>query len=87
MFRPQVVIRTADDTFRVDLADERRRIVIEADSLAWHGDRGALDRDCRRYDEFVRAGWRVLRCSWEQVMFCPDRVVAVVADVVGRRAA
>lgn len=86
MFRPQVVIRTADDTFRVDLADERRRIVIEADSFAWHGDRGALDRDCRRYDELVRAGWRVLRFSWEQVMFCPGWVVAVVADV-SRRAA
>ena len=85
-FRPQVVIDTPGGQFRVDLADEQRRIVIEADSFSWHGDRAALDRDCRRYDELVRAGWTVLRFSWEQVMFDGAWLVAVVRDVVKRAA-
>lgn len=85
-FRPQVTIRAGGEVFRVDLADERRRIVVEADSFAWHGNRTALDSDCRRYNELVRAGWLVLRFSWEQVMFSPDWVVSVVRDVVARAA-
>lgn len=85
-FRPQVTIRAGGEVFRVDLADQRRRIVIEADSFSWHGNRAALDSDCRRYNELVRAGWLVLRFSWEQVMFSPDWVVSVVRDVVARAA-
>jgi very-short-patch-repair endonuclease len=84
---PQVTIATAAGEFRVDLADERRRTAVEADSHAWHGSRSALSRDCRRYDELVRAGWRVLRFSWEQVMFDEDWVVEVVRGVLGRRRA
>ena len=62
---------------------------VEADSFEWHGGRGALARDARRYNLLVADGWIVLRFSWEDVMFDPDYVrdvlVAVVA-LVGRRA-
>ena len=68
---------------RVDLADEQLRIVLEADSFEFHGERRLLERDCRRYDELVAAGWVVLRFSWEQVMTQPnwvrDMLVAAVA--------
>jgi very-short-patch-repair endonuclease len=72
---------------RVDLGDGRRRIALEADSFAHHGHRSALRSDCRRYDELVRAGWAVLRFSWEDVMFHEAWVAAVVADVCVLRAA
>jgi very-short-patch-repair endonuclease len=52
----------------VDLADERLRIVIEAEGFEFHGDRAAFDRDCQRYDDLVAAGWVVLRFTWEQIM-------------------
>lgn len=58
----------------VDLGDPALRLAVEADSFAWHGDRRALDRDCRRYDELVVWGWTVLRFSWEQVMLDRDFV-------------
>ena len=58
----------------VDLGDPALRLAVEADSFAWHGDRRALDRDCRRYDELVVWGWTVLRFSWEQVMIDRDFV-------------
>jgi predicted DNA-binding protein (UPF0251 family) len=34
---PQVLIRTADEWFRPDLVDRERKVVLEADSFAWHG--------------------------------------------------
>jgi very-short-patch-repair endonuclease len=48
----------------VDLGDPARKIVAEADSFEYHGSREALARDCRRYDELVARGWRVLRYAW-----------------------
>lgn len=68
--RPQVPVLTT----RPDLVDERLRIVAEADSFAWHGSRGALDRDCGRYNMLVVHGWTVLRFSYEAVMHSPAEV-------------
>ncbi|HSF26316.1 MAG TPA: DUF559 domain-containing protein [Actinomycetes bacterium] len=85
-FRPQVTIR-AHGRFlgRVDLANVRLRIVIECDGFAWHGQRSALVRDCRRYDELTAHGWAVLRLAWEQVMFEPEWVLATVQTLVAQR--
>ncbi|WP_344044946.1 endonuclease domain-containing protein [Nocardioides panacihumi] len=80
--RPQVLITSTDPWSRPDLVDEDHRIVIEADSFEWHGDRGALRRDARRYNLLVADGWLVLRFSWEDVMFDQDYVAAVLAGVV-----
>ena len=77
-FRPQVLLRGRGFVARVDLGDPRRRIALEADSFAWHGDRAALARDCRRYDELVARGWLVLRFAWEHVMFEQEWVAGTV---------
>lgn len=84
-FEPQARLRVRGVVARVDLADLRRRIVLEADSFSWHGSRSALARDCRRYDELVVAGWMVLRFAWEQVMFEEAWVVRTVRAAVGAR--
>lgn len=73
-FEPQLEIRLAAGTVRVDLGDPERRIVLEADSYEHHGSRSALVRDCERYDELVVDGWIVLRFAWEHVMFRPKWV-------------
>lgn len=77
-FEPQVRLRGRGSVVRVDLADRRRRIVLEADSFAWHGSREALALDCRRYDELVAGGWLMLRFAWEQVMFDERWVAGIV---------
>lgn len=69
---------------RVDLADRRLGIVIEAESFEWHGDRAALRRDSRRYDLLVADGSVVLRFSWEDVMHDQDFVRAVLQGTVVR---
>jgi very-short-patch-repair endonuclease len=78
-----------DDGFvgRVDLADEHLRIVIEADSVAFHGDAQAMDRDFKRYDRLVAAGWLVLRFSWNQVMTKAAWVASVISAAVRLRRA
>jgi very-short-patch-repair endonuclease len=73
---PQVVISELGYTCRPDLVDRSRRIVIEADSYEFHSSRKALKKDIERYTNLVVRGWRVVRFSWEHVMFEPDYVRA-----------
>jgi very-short-patch-repair endonuclease len=70
---------------RPDLVDRHLRIVLEADSFEWHGNRAALRRDARRYDLLVANGWVVLRFSWEDVMHRPEWVRSVIEAVVDER--
>jgi very-short-patch-repair endonuclease len=79
---PQRVIHGRRVWARPDLVDEDLRIVLEADSFAWHGGREALDRDASRYNRLAVEGWLVLRFSWEAVMFRPDEVREVLLDAV-----
>lgn len=82
--QPQRLITDVTPWVTPDLVDEDLRIVVEADSFQWHGDRAALRRDARRYDLLVAAGWTVLRFAWEDVMFDPDFVRGVLLQVVRR---
>ncbi|GAB2981698.1 DUF559 domain-containing protein [Nocardioides montaniterrae] len=84
VFEPQRVITDVDPVARPDLVEVDLRIVLEADSFEWHGDRAALRRDARRYDQLVAAGWIVLRFAWEDVMFDQDFVERVIRAVVTR---
>ena len=83
---PQVSLRHGDRFLgRPDLVDERLGIVLEADSFEWNGGRHALARDARRYNLMVIHGWLVLRFSWEDVMFHPLGVKAVLEAAVTER--
>jgi very-short-patch-repair endonuclease len=68
----------------VDLGDSKARVLLEADSFFWHGQRAALERDARRYNELVAAGYRVLRFTWEHIVGEPDWVLQIVRDVLTR---
>ena len=72
--QPQLEIRAHNFSVRPDLVDDRLRLVLEADSFAWHGDRGALRWDAQRYNNLVVRGWTVLRFAWEDVMHDPAYV-------------
>jgi very-short-patch-repair endonuclease len=75
--------------YRVDLADRRRRLVIEADSRTWHAGPREHDADIRRYTTLVRWGWLVIRFSYHDVIHDPGYVAEVLRDVLllGARAA
>jgi very-short-patch-repair endonuclease len=65
---PQLTISDVNFSVQPDLVDRQRRVVLEADSFAWHGDRSALRWDAQRYNNLVVRGWLVLRFAWEDVM-------------------
>lgn len=74
-FVPQHVI-AADGVFaQVDLADPERKVALEADGYAVHGDRRRFARDLRRHDELATLGWLTLRFAWSHVMYEPGWVV------------
>ena len=79
---PQVRLQLDGQWMRPDLMDARLGLIIEAESFEWHGKRRALERDCVRYNAFARAGYVVLRFSWEQVMFEPAYVERCIRDVL-----
>ncbi len=80
---PQVGISVAGGTRVVpDLVDVGLGLVLEADSHEFHTGRERLTSDCWRYDELLLAGWRVLRFTWEQVMFRQAWVRSVLVRAV-----
>lgn len=82
--QPQRLIRTSTLWARPDLVDQDLRIVLEADSFEWHGDRRALRKDARRYNLLVVDGWLVLRFAWEDVIHDPDYVRSVLVALLAR---
>lgn len=85
-FVPQYRIKDQSFYARVDLADPSLRIVLEADSFAYHGTRQALRRDCRRYVELATRGWILLRYSWEDVILDESWVATSLDALVHRLA-
>lgn len=79
---PQQRIQHGREWIVPDLVDAPRRLVLEADSFAWHGNRAALRNDCRRYTWLARHGWCLMRFAWEDVMHQQDYVLEVLRDMV-----
>lgn len=77
--QPQVEI---DGVGRVDFLGRPLGIVVEAESLEFHGTRTALERDTKRYTACARLGLVVVRFTWDQVMFWPEEVLTVMEEVV-----
>lgn len=83
--RPQVVIRGRGFAGRPDLVDEEHRVVVEAESFEFHGQRRALRRDCERYTALTLLGWTVVRFAWEHVMFDPTYVADCLHELAAAR--
>lgn len=79
---PQAPVVAGGRVLHPDLYDEALGLIVEAESFEFHGKRAALTRDCRRYNAFVLAGKVVIRFSWEQVIFEPEYVFAVLTEAV-----
>jgi very-short-patch-repair endonuclease len=81
--RPQVPVTVADGRIlHPDLADQQKRIAVEAEGFQWHGNPAQLTRDCLRYNALTLAGWVVIRFSWILVMNDPTYVQRVLIAVV-----
>jgi hypothetical protein len=60
-------VSTGSRTLHLDIAWPALRCGIEVDGMGYHSARDHLDRDQRRHNALVLAGWRVLRVGWYRV--------------------
>jgi hypothetical protein len=65
---------------RVDFLFRSERLVIECDGRRWHDPEDARERDRVRGNELERAAWRLLRVTWDEVLFRPAHVLGLVQD-------
>jgi hypothetical protein len=63
---------------RIDIAYLWARLALELDSLLWHLDRKAFERDRRRDNELRAMGWTVFRFTWAMLKYEPDEVLALI---------
>lgn len=61
-----------------DITFSRHRVAIECDSLGFHADQAALDRDARKHNAYRLSGWTSLRISWLRARRDLDGFVAEV---------
>jgi very-short-patch-repair endonuclease len=84
---PQPVVNTRLCGFTADFLWPEERLILEVDGHGTHGDRLAFERDRRRDQVHVAAGFTVIRVTWDQLRFEPFAVVARIAQALARRAA
>jgi very-short-patch-repair endonuclease len=77
-FEPQGVVATYRGRYRVDFLFRTRRVVVEADGLhKYRGDPDALPpREKLRQEAIERAGYRVVRATWDDVVRQPAETIA-----------
>jgi very-short-patch-repair endonuclease len=63
---------------RIDFAYPEHRIAVEIDGYEWHSGRDQFTDDRVRDNALQLAGWRVLRFTWEQLVYRPETVVATL---------
>lgn len=67
---------------RIDFAYPRARLAIEADSYRWHAAREAWQRDLRRRTRLAAVGWRVVHCTWHELVHQPDQIVSATRSAL-----
>jgi very-short-patch-repair endonuclease len=67
-----------------DLLWPEEKLIVEFDGFQWHGYRSKFESDRSRDADFVAAGYRVIRLTWNQLVNEPYRVLAIVARALGQ---
>jgi hypothetical protein len=67
---------------RADFVWRDQRLVVETDGARFHGTRRALERDGRRDQRLIVAGWQVIRITWRQLTERPQEVIALLRELL-----
>ncbi|MGZ4169545.1 MAG: DUF559 domain-containing protein [Solirubrobacteraceae bacterium] len=73
-------------TFEVDAVWPQQRVVVEVDGYGAHGHRVAFERDRKRDQTLVGAGYLVVRTTWRQLVHEPMAVAVAIAKALTLRA-
>jgi very-short-patch-repair endonuclease len=77
---PETNVRIAGH--EVDVLWREQKLVVEIDGFEFHSMRSSFERDRRRDQELVAAGYRVIRVTWRQLTHQPEAVVATLATAL-----
>jgi very-short-patch-repair endonuclease len=85
--RPEVntKLSTNGKSLEPDFLWREAGLIVEADSRRFHGTDSAFQHDRRREQELQRVGWRVSRCTWEQVEYEPGRLAAIIHALLAQQ--
>lgn len=85
--RPEVNVKlnVNGNVFEPDFLWRDVGLIVEADGRRFHDTSSAFQYDRRREQELQRVGWRVSRCTWEQVEYEPRRLAAVLRDLLAQQ--
>ena len=67
----------------VDFLWRQQKVIVETDGERFHGTQQARQRDPRRDQRAIVAGWRPIRAPWRQVMHRPDDLGPTLVKLVG----
>jgi very-short-patch-repair endonuclease len=60
-----------------------QRLIVEVDGYPFHNHRRAFERDRRRDQAHIAAGYRVIRVTWRQLTEEPFAVIAIIGRALG----
>jgi very-short-patch-repair endonuclease len=60
-----------DPPIKADFLWRKHRVILETDGAKFHGTHQARQRDPRRDQRAMLAGWRPIRTTWRQVVHRP----------------
>ena len=79
---PEVAVWVVPDerepALRVDFLWRKQRLIVETDGHRTHRTRQAFERDRRRDQRLMLAGWRFIRVTWRQLTRQPRQVAAML---------
>jgi predicted transcriptional regulator of viral defense system len=71
--------------YQADFLWRDAKRIIEADSRRFHDTDSAFVSDRKRQQQLELAGWRVSRCTWEEVEREPRRLVLTIQGLLAQR--
>ena len=79
---PEANVRV--EGFEVDFLWRQARVIVEVDGFAFHGHRGAFERDRLRDMVLRDRGFEVIRVTWRQLVDQPQLVITHIARALER---
>ena len=70
--------------YQADFLWRENKRIVEADSRRYHDTNSAFVSDRKRQQQLELAGWRVSRCTWEEVEHEPRRLALTIQGLIAR---
>ncbi len=72
--------------YMIDLAFPEAKVAIEVDGWAWHVDAERFRNDRRKGNVITRAGWHLLRFTWQDLHGRPRETIAEITQTLASAA-